>query len=198
MSKSPKLYKCKAKGCDSLYEKRRPLQNFCSPTCGYAIALERLSKIEKKKEKARKASTRLKREEIKTKPELTKEAQREFNRYIVQRDWLLPCICCGKFTSKSPLRGGIWNAGHYLSVGAHPEKRFNEDNVHKQLAYCNKYLQGDAGDYRVNLIEKIGLARVEAVEASSDPLNLTHDELREIRDHYRKEAVKLKKKNLHG
>lgn len=192
--KKPKKYKCKV--CPAYYEKQNSLQQWCSPSCGFKYSQKMLKKKEDEERKRVKRDLSKRKELIKGKGQLTKEAQREFNRWIVQRDWFDKCICCGRDNTKEYIGSTAWNAGHYLSVGAYPEKRFNPDNVHKQLAYCNKYLQGDGGSYRENLIRKIGLKRVLKLESPEPPKKYTHDELREIRDYYRKEANILKKQNM--
>ncbi len=47
--------------------------------------------------------------------------------------------------------------------------------------------------YRLGLIERIGLARVEALEADQAPRKYTADELRAIRDLYRAKLRELVK-----
>ncbi|WP_258530002.1 recombination protein NinG [Pseudomonas aeruginosa] len=59
---------------------------------------------------------------------------------------------------------GQYHAGHYRSVGSHPELRFDEDNVHKQCAPCNNHKSGDVVNYRINLVAKIGAAAVARLE----------------------------------
>ena len=194
-----KVKKHKCRVCKADYVKKNSLQVWCSPSCGFKYSQKILKKKEDEKRKAESRDLKKRKELIKGKGQLTKEAQRQFNRYIVQRDWNEKCICCGRDNTRNDYIGRpAWDAGHYLSVGAYPEKRFNPDNVHKQLAYCNKYLQGDGGSYRENLIKKIGLTRVLKLEENEPQKKYTHDELREIRDYYRKEANRLKKLNMEG
>lgn len=116
-----------------------------------------------------------------------KKAQAEFNRYIRLRDKDEPCICCGKHYN------GQYHAGHYLSVGSHPELRFNEDNCHRQKSSCNTFKSGNQAQYRIRLIEKIGLARVEALEGPREPLNLSVEQIKGIRKKYKKLADALEK-----
>lgn len=192
--KKPKKHKCRV--CKGEYEKKDSFQTWCSPLCGYKYSQKMIKKKEDEDRKERVRYLKKRKEKIKTKHDLTREAQEAFNRFVVQRDWGNPCICCNKHPQREDIiAGSPWHAGHYLSVGAHPEKRFDEDNVHKQRAYCNKNRQGDSGDYRKNLIEKIGLKRVLELESPRPQNKYTHDELREIRDRYRKEANRLKKLN---
>ncbi len=69
---------------------------------------------------------------VTTKP----EAQKAFNAYIRARDAALPCISCGE-TNPPDLHGGQWDCGHFKTVGAYPELRFEERNAHKQCKSCN-------------------------------------------------------------
>lgn len=115
----------------------------------------------------------------------TKRVVEACNAYIRERDAGQPCISCGKNS------GAKMNAGHYLTAGGHPELRFEEDNIHLQCEWCNSYLSGNIARYRINLIKKIGLERVEWLEGPHEPANRTIDDLIETRDRF-----KLKLKSL--
>jgi hypothetical protein len=147
-------------------------QKTCSPIC----------------ETERKRQTKIRKyrvERLKTRQDYLKEAQVEFNKYIRLRDRLagLPCISCGRNHT------GDNHAGHYRSVGAAPHLRFNEDNVHLQCAPCNTYLSGNAIEYRIKLIQRIGVERVEALEASHGSVKYTIEDAKRIKAEY-KEKVK--------
>lgn len=128
----------------------------------------------------------------KTRRDWIADTQIVFNKYIRTRDALLPCVCCGKFgPDESWKPGGSFDAGHYLSVGSHPELRFNPENCHKQLKSCNagagKYARSNFTvnkRYRVGLIKRIGLEDVERLEGPHDPAKFTIDELKEIKAKY--------------
>lgn len=92
------------------------------------------------------------------------KAQKAFNEFIRLRDSSLGCISCDKPSDW----GGQWHAGHYKTVGARPDLRFNEDNCNKQCAQCNNFLSGNLTNYRFALIEKIGKQRVIALECDND------------------------------
>jgi len=87
-----------------------------------------------------------------------KAAQSAFNAYIRARDSKEPCISCQRHHS------GQYHAGHFKTTKARSELKFNEDNCHKQCAPCNNNLSGNIEHYRPNLIKKIGLKRVEALD----------------------------------
>jgi len=174
----------RCKHCDSWFTPDRPLQSVCSPMCA-----SRLVKAEKKeqaeRDKARKAA-------LKRIPDLIKEAQIAFNAYIRQRDRLQPCICCGRTEEMGyGLSAHGWDAGHYRSTGSASHLRFNEDNCHRQLVVCNRHGAGRAVDYRIGLIQRIGLERVEALESNNNQHKWQREELIEI-----KETYKAKRKAL--
>lgn len=128
------------------------------------------------------------REAAKTKSELLKEAQYEFNRYIRERDEKEPCISCGRHHT------GQYHAGHYLTVGSMPELRYEEANCHKQCSACNNHLSGNQVLYRQRLIEKIGLDRVEWLEGPHEQPNWTHEEIRAIKQTYKDKTKALRGK----
>lgn len=182
---TPKPRKCKNKGCEATFTPRNSLHSVCSPMCALAMLRERQDKRERK-------ANREAKQRLKTKSQWTKEAQAAFNLYIRLRDHNEPCICCGEWGADEWYKtGGQWDAGHFLSRGAYPELRFNEDNCHKQLKSCNagssKYARKGrtvAKGYREGLIKKIGLKRVEKLEGPHEAANYTIDELKAIKKKY--------------
>ena len=150
--------------------------------------------IKKRKEqRLENRATKARLEELKTLPQLHKEAQKEFNRYVRLRDAGLPCICCDERLTDTNLTGGGWDCGHYRSVGSAGHLRYTETNAAAQRKYCNQYLAGNIIGYRVGLIRRIGLEAVEALEANNTPHKWTRQEVREIRDTYRAKANALEK-----
>jgi hypothetical protein len=126
-----------------------------------------------------------------------REAQKAFNAYIRARDFYDDCISCGRTDDEVKKTdgwkvGGAWDCGHFLTVGAFPELRFEESNAHKQCKSCNggsdKYAKKTnlvAKDYRINLIEKIGLDKVEWLEGPHKPKKYTCEQLKEIELKYK-------------
>lgn len=159
-------------------------QKVCSPRCA--------AKQVKQEKALERAKIRTRKEAIKTLPVLKAEAQREFNAFIRLRDRLAGYAC---ISSGRPLdwSGNGVDAGHYRSVGAAPHLRFNERNCHAQSKKDNQWLAGNAVDYRIGLIARIGLAAVEALEADNRVKKWTRDELIEIRDIYRAKVRALKR-----
>ena len=128
---------------------------------------------------------------------LLKIATTHFNKFIRERDSSQGygvCISSGKGLSVPSSNA---QAGHYYSAGKFPITRFNEDNVHLQGKSDNYFNGGNLLEYRVNLIKKIGLERVEALDllvAQSKQSNYKWDKffLIEIIEKYKK-INKLKK-----
>lgn len=162
----------------------RPMQNVCGPACAKKHALK-LSAEKRAGFKARK-------EAALTIPKLIALAQKEFNAYIRERDRLAghACISSGKPLDWS---GNGVDAGHYRSVGAAPHLRFDERNCHAQSKRENQYRAGNAVDYRIGLISRIGLAAVEALEADNHTHKWTREELISIRATYKAKLKQLMK-----
>jgi hypothetical protein len=124
-----------------------------------------------------------------------------FNPYIRERDKDKPCISCGRYDHEieEKLRGGKFECGHYLSVGSHPELRFDPLNAHKQCKSCNggsgKYARKNhtvSQSYRINLIERIGIKNVEWLDGPHEPRRYRVDELKEMYDHFKSLTRKLR------
>jgi hypothetical protein len=197
--KPPKARKCAVKSCRKQFMPDKPFVVWCSEDCGAEIAQVKLAKAKasqsaaaKRAKKVERAGDRAKAESLKTLPELLREAQREFNRFIRFRDRFsgFPCISSGRALDWS---GNATDAGHYRSIGAAGHLRFNEDNVHAQSKHDNQYKAGNVVEYRINLIARIGLERVEALENNNAVHKWTKDEVRAIRDTYRAKANQLAK-----
>ena len=120
---------------------------------------------------------------------ILKQTQIIFNKYIRLRDKGLPCISSGSYWRPD------FDAGHLFSVKQYSGLRFNEDNVHGQCWYnCNKNKHGNVNEYRIRLIEKIGLKRVEQLDKDRHKkLELSIPELIELKVVYKDKLRKLKK-----
>lgn len=131
-----------------------------------------------------------KREAMMTISDRMDRAQKVVNKWVTKvRDKDEPCISCGQHKD-------TYDAGHYRSVGAtRAALRFNEDNIHKQCVQCNKHKASNAVEYRIRLIEKIGVERVEALERTPPPFKPTAEWVESIRFEYqrrlREAGVKL-------
>jgi hypothetical protein len=182
------MKRCKA--CKAEFNPVRPLQSVCGPMCALEVSRQAAEKKKAKEAQEDRKKTREKLAALTTKPQLVKIAQVSFNKFIRERDLLKPCISCGKPPDDS---ANGWDASHYRSVGSSPHLRFVEDNCHKSCKHCNQYLAGNIVEYRKGLIERIGLERVEQIEADQTVRKYTKEGLQEIARHYNAEARRLKK-----
>ena len=187
--------------CPTRFTPSNTLQKVCGPRCALWLVDIQKAKKAKQQERDRRRMVRKGRERLKSRREWEQDAQKEFNKFIRERDYFEACICCGRFGPDEAWKpGGQWDAGHLLSVGSHPELRFNEDNCHKQLKSCNagagKYTHKNhtvSMEYRERLIVKIGQPKVEWLEGPHPMPHLGIEGLKAIRDHYRAEARRLRK-----
>lgn len=103
------------------------------------------------------------------------DAQTIVNKYVRLRDAHLPCISCGTTSDVQ------FAAGHYRARGSASHLRFNHDNLNKQCnRHCNMALSGNQRNYRIGLIAKIGIDRVEALENDNTPHKWTIDEAKAV------------------
>jgi hypothetical protein len=176
MKKEPKPKKCAI--CPSEFMPRNSLQKVCSFACSVKYA--KIAEAKKAKKKGL--------DELKTLSDYLKTAQKIFNTFIRLRDANEPCISCQK-----PLRKGNTDAGHFYPT-TKSFLRFNEDNVNAQCSRpCNKDMHGNLHEYRINLIKKIGLEKVEWLDNNRiQKSNYTIDSLKELIKKYRLKIKLLK------
>ena len=140
-----------------------PTGRFC--TIGHAADWAQ-AKAQEKRAKAERTKLRERKEKLKSKGDWLKEAQAAFNAYIRARDMNKPCISSGRSLQAEAVGGGF-DCGHYRSTGSAPHLRFNVFNAHGQSKHDNRYLSGNVVEYRIRLINRIGLDRVERLEADN-------------------------------
>jgi len=169
--------------CDtSTKEGRLAKAGYCSYKC---LAEHQAEKRIKSQERKERKAMREAKEKLKSRSDYAKEAQAAFNAYIRERDKDQVCISCQQPPKKK-------NAGHYRSVGAAPELRFEPLNCHLQCEHCNTYLSSNAIEYRINLIKKIGEDQVLWMEGPHEPKKYTIDELKQIKAEYKAKLKALK------
>lgn len=184
----------KCRICKAKFEPFNSLQQVCSTSCALQKAQKDLQKDAERKAKEKRQWIREGRKRLKSRGEWLKEAQAEFNKFVRLRDRFQPCISCGTYPDDSGLMtGSRIDAGHYRSVGACPELRFEELNCHAQCVKCNQHLSGNTVEYRIRLIQRIGQEAVEWVEGPHDPKKYTVDDLKVIIAHYRRKNRELER-----
>ncbi len=190
------IEKPKCKKCKDPFMPYSTFEKLCIP-CAIKVGRSNREKKERKETRARKTA-------LKTKSDWIKDAQKSFNAYIRERDKNEPCISCGRTKEEvDPTEGwkvgGSWDCGHFLTVGAFPELRFEPLNAHKQCKSCNggsgKYASKNktvGTYYRERLVQKIGLAKVEWLEGPHEPAKYSIDDIKEITKEYKLKLKELK------
>jgi hypothetical protein len=186
LKSTPELRQRKCTVCAETFRPQRMGQRVCGQACAAVQGARDSQKQERKETRERKAA-------LKTRSEWIKDTQIVFNQFVRLRDQLAGHAC---ISSGRPLdwSGNAVDAGHFRSVGSAPHLRFNEDNCHAQSKHDNQYKSGNAVDYRLGLISRIGLARVEALEADQTPRHYTIDDLKQIKATYKAKLRALKEK----
>ncbi len=173
--------------CKTMFQPVRCLQTVCSPECAIEQAKAKRAKDERIAVMESRKVIRLQKEKLKSRSEWMKEAQIVFNQYIRERDKNLPCISCGRHHQ------GQYHAGHYRTVGSHPELRFEESNAHKQCSVCNNHKSGNIIEYRINLKAKIGNEKLEWLEGNHDSKKYSIDDLKDIKSIYKSKLKELQR-----
>lgn len=179
--------KCRVAGCRATFVPAQPFQTWCSPDCAVAIIRQRQEKQRKSFAQRERLEIKVRKEKLKTRADHLREAQAAFNEWVRLRDADRPCISCGRHHE------GQYHAGHYRSVGANPELRFEPLNVWKQCAPCNTHLSGNLVNYRISLLQGIGAEKVEWLEGPHEPRKYTVEEIKTIKAEYRAKTRELKR-----
>jgi hypothetical protein len=174
--------------CAKTFKPQRMGMRVCSPECA-AVQGAKDRQIQVR------VADRERKQALKTKGEWIAEVQTLFNRLVRLEDHDLPCISCGKFVIDDGRPGGVWDAGHYLARGGSPHLRFDRRNVHKQCKACNRPGGTMRAVFRAGMIERIGLAAVEALEADQDPRHYTIEDLKQMKADLTAKLRALKEKS---
>lgn len=185
--KAPKPKKCKNPACGISFPPQRLGQAVCSPKCALAMAPANTEKARKAIAQRDRREIQVRKEKLKSRADHLREAQAAFNEWVRLRDADRPCISCGRHHE------GQYHAGHYRSVGANPELRFEPLNVWKQCAPCNTHLSGNLVNYRISLLQGIGAEKVEWLEGPHEPRKYTVEEIKTIKAEYRAKTRELKR-----
>lgn len=178
--------------CKTRFEPARPLQAVCSVECAKEWAnTDYARRLEKA---ARAAETRKSRGGLETPSQAARKAQTAFNAWVRLMDRGMPCVSCGHPDDGTRQR----HASHYRPVGSNPALRFEPDNVHAACSICNNHKSGNITPYRLELIRRIGIERVEWLEGPHDLPHRTVADFREIRKTYARKVRELQKEATDG
>jgi hypothetical protein len=159
-------------------------QRVCSPLCA-----GRLVKADKKRERV---AVKARKEKLKTRREWIAEAQAVINKYVRARDAGCGCISCGNKPGNR--YGGTMDCGHFRSVGSAPHLRFLLWNMAAQCVRCNQHLGGNAIEYRRGLVARVGLERVEQIEAMQGSAKWDIPYLKRLKAVFAKKTRRLEKR----
>ena len=181
--------KCKFSECGETFKPFTSLQQVCSGSIKCAVGFAKEKERKKFKTDTREMKKELLQKDRKYQLVL---AQNAFNAFIRERDRGYPCIDCGCYEAAQ------WQAGHYKTRGGFPELRFEESNVFKQCSQCNKNGLRGTVEFRRNLVERIGIARVEWLEGPHEPKNYSIDDIIAIKNKYKLKLKRLTARGLVG
>lgn len=78
-------------------------------------------------------------------------------------------------------------------MGSCPELRFEPLNIHRQCLRCNRNLSGNAVEYRIRLVLRIGAERLAWLEGPHPARKYTVEEIKAIKADYRAKTRELKR-----
>jgi len=151
------------KTCKNKFEPIKPIQPRCFD-CTIQYAKDQVKKATEKRIKAEIAKIK---EYAKDAAYYRDKLQIEINRLVRMIDKGQPCISSGRKWKETD------QAGHYESVGSHPEYRFNLWNIHSQSVADNKYKHGNRAGYTTGLSYRYGMVLI------SKCRKLSKDDLKE-------------------
>jgi len=186
-----RLRKCRQ--CGAEFRPMNSMTVACSPSCALELGKKAAEKKVRQKAREQRQWIRKQKERLKSRGDHLKEAQSAFNAFIRERDRDQPCISCGVFSPGGDPRGGVWDCGHYRSVGANPELRFEPLNAHKQCKRCNRDRSGNVVEYRIRLRDRIGDEALEWLEGPHEPKKYTIKDIKQIKAHYRAKVREMRK-----
>lgn len=191
----PRPKKCRVPNCRASFIPRVSFQTWCSPDCAVVIARAKQEKKRKELAKVERREIKVRKEKLKSRADHLREAQAAVNEYVRLRDARLPCISCDSTPNDNDLMtGSRWDAGHYRSVGACPELRFEPLNIHRQCVKCNRNLSGNAVEYRIRLVLRIGADKVAWLEGPHAPRKYDVEQIKAIKAEYRAKIRELKRR----
>ena len=176
-----------------------PMDEMINPRNGWYkdfdhMAAHGLAKSRKQAVKKDKQSHAKKKKELKDndKSFQRKKTQDICNKFIRLRDRGKVCISCDHTgTAGGYIGSGGIHAGHYRSVGAMPSLRYNSLNIHAQCAQCNNIKSGNAIEFRIGLIKKIGLDKVEWLEGPHEPKRYTIENLKTLQKWFKRKTKRM-------
>lgn len=143
------------KQCGKEFAPRTSMHTLCSPRC-----LRLRMKTDAKQELA---DFRARKEAAKPRGKWLDECRKIVQKIARIRDRHDGCISC----HMGPDYRGQWHGSHFRPAGNNSAVELHLWNIHKACAQCNLHKGGNIAAYRPRLVAKIGLDRVEWLEAQT-------------------------------
>ena len=167
--------------CKKQFTQFNSLNRVCSIFC--AIELGKLKPVKVNEKRVNSQLKKEAKEKLETYSQKVNKVKVIFQKWIRERDKDLPCISCG--TTKA----SMWHASHFKKAETFSGVIFHELNVWRSCSKCNIFLNGNELSYRENLVKKIGVEQVEALEQLANETRTkkwTIEELQEIKNKYKR------------
>lgn len=179
--------------CRKTYKPARMGQKSClEMDCILKAGQARKAKEAAKQAKVERREIRARKEKLKTRGDYYKDAAKAIRDYIRARDEGKECISCSTILIKRGAPGGDYDCGHYRGTGRAKHLELVEMNQNGQCKHCNRDQRGAYHEQRPKMIERYGLAAVEALDADQEPRKHSIPDLIEIRATYRAKLKELR------
>ena len=162
----------KCKSCDQPFE---PTHNTTQKVCNWkcAIALNKINKAKNFNKETKRRKKELRSNDLSHQKKLR---QTVVNRLVLLRDSDKECISC---QTRNDVQ---YAAGHYKTTGAHPELRFNLNNINKQCnKYCNSSLSGNIKGQIAGITQRHGLDHLIYLDGAHERIKYTCEDLIKFR-----------------
>jgi hypothetical protein len=152
-----------------------PNGKFCTHPCLFKWISEQREKTYRRKlakerakarrdEKAARSAHTKRRKAVRRRTDWYQILQDLVNQWVLYRDRGKGCVTCRTQKDKK------FDAGHFLSVGAHKDTRFDPLNIHGQCSVnCNQYGRGMPKEYEAWMIEEYGQETVDWLKSPDYP-----------------------------
>jgi len=182
-----------------------PAGKFHSMECAIDYSRQKAQKTIKRKkavkEKESRAKSRADKNKVKSYSAKMSELQDVFNELRRYEEFLWfherglepYCISCLK-----PLGNDQWCCGHFRTVGARSDLRFDKRNTYLQHnVRCNRHLSGDVENYKKGLAHRFGEDEAKEIisytSIRQEVKKISDEEIRELKKQWRTKVREIKK-----
>jgi hypothetical protein len=184
----------RCRSCKVTFTPARSMQTVCSPTCAAEWSAKVARKKTERAAREERKSTREALEKLKTRADWIREAQASVNKVARLRDIRAGYGCISCEAMPKPRFGGAFDAGHFRSVGSAPHMRFYLPNIRLQCKKCNRDRGGMHSNYRVALVDRISIERVEEIESMHWTAKWSIEYLQRLKKVMNKKARRLERR----